>query len=113
MYTIQDLKPEDLEKVDIKNQDIIKQYVGSELNVKEAFQIIKETSKGFSVKDTEAEEADRLLMRIVQGKSEPLPKPIKEKQKKLSKEAIRIRQQQQASELALLELELELERQSA
>lgn len=107
MYKTKDLNPEDLAKVSIKNQREIKQYIGSELDLKEAFRIIREQSGGFTKADAEAQQADQLLYEIVHGKSEATDKEQSER----SKEAIRIRQQQQASELALLELELEFENQ--
>ncbi len=105
MYKTKDLSPDDLAKAQIENQREIKQYIGSELDLKEAFRIIREQSRGFSAADAEAQQADRLLYGIINGKSNPADKP----QVKLSKEAIRIRQQQQANELALLELELQME----
>lgn len=68
MYKTKNLQPTDLEKVVITNQEEIEQEIGSKLDLKEAFEIIKKRSNGFTTADVEAQRADALLYALVSGK---------------------------------------------
>ncbi len=72
MYKTKDLTPKDLNTIKIKNQAEIVQYIGSELNPEEAFELIKKESKGFTKANAKAEEADKLLFAISQGRAMPI-----------------------------------------
>jgi hypothetical protein len=86
MYKTKDLTPEDLSKIKIKNQAEILQYIGSELDPKEAFNLIKKESNGFTQANAKAEEADALLFAISQGKALTIPSKMTTKLKNIPKE---------------------------
>ncbi|QKX05349.1 hypothetical protein HN014_10615 [Aquimarina sp. TRL1] len=69
MYKTKDLTEKDLEQIEIKNQAEIVQYIGSELNPKEAFALIKKESKDFTQPNVKAEQADALLYAIYKGEA--------------------------------------------
>ncbi|WP_299243080.1 hypothetical protein [uncultured Aquimarina sp.] len=69
MYKTKDLTPEDLSKIKIKNQAEIVQFIGSELNLIEAHQLIKKESKGFTEPNANAEKADAYLYAIYKGEA--------------------------------------------
>ncbi len=68
MYKTKDLTQKDLDSIQIKNQAEIVEYIGSELDPKEAFELIKKESKDFTVANAKAEEADALLDALVTRK---------------------------------------------
>ena len=65
MYKTKDITPEELNQIEIRNQAEIVQYIGSELNLLEAHQLIKKESKDFTVPNAQAEKADALLYDLV------------------------------------------------
>ena len=104
MYSISNLKQEDLEKIEVKNQAKIIQLMGKKLNPKEAFQVIKKDSMGFTKMDEKAQEADRKFLRLLQLNG------IKIKGANLKKThtSLDLQAEARARALALLELEIEL-----
>ncbi len=69
MYKTKDLTLKDLAKIKIKNQAEIVQYIGSELDPKEAHEQIKNASKNFTIPNAKAEQADALLYAIYSGEA--------------------------------------------
>lgn len=67
MYKIESIDPAMLDQIPIDNQQEIEQYIGSPLNLKEAYKEIKKRSKGFTEYDPEAEQADQLLFDLVKS----------------------------------------------
>lgn len=102
MYKTKAVTQKQLEAVKIANQDEIEALTGSKLNPVQAWEVIKEASDGFTVKDSKAQEADALLFKILYPKMK-----AKTKQKDTA-ERLRIQEQERARALALLELELQI-----
>ncbi len=103
MYSISNVKTEDLSKIEVKNQPKIIQLIGKKLNPVEAFEVIKKDSGGFTKSHKKAEEADRLLADLLKKNGiKVIGTPKK------STNNIRLKEQERARSLDLLELELKL-----
>ena len=122
MYKTSELSPGDLTKINIKNQSKIKELTGSELIPRQAWEVIKRESKGFTEDSPKAKQADELFAELMKvnglkisskqnGKQENQRKNQPTATKK-SKEAVRLRMQFEEEErlrkLELIKLELEL-----
>ena len=103
MYKIKNVPPKTFSKIEIKNQEKIKELTGSKLDPVRAFQIIKRESKDFSEQNEKALKADELLYELLKR-----DKLNGFGNKADSSERIRLKERERARELELLELELEL-----
>ena len=109
MYKIADTTQKDLKAIEIIHQDEILARTKKKLDPVQAYEIIKQESKGFSQANAKAQEADELLHQLLtrDPTSVTAKKAAKEK-KELSVEEIQIQARARARALELLELELEL-----
>lgn len=103
MYSISNVKTEDLSKIEVKNQPKIIQLIGRKLNPVEAFEVIKKDSVGFTKSHKKAEEADRLLADLLKKNGIKISGTPN-----TSTHQIRLKEQERARSLELLELELKL-----
>lgn len=118
MYRVQNVTREELKNLQVPNQEMIERYRGSTLNPLESFQLIKESTEGFTKDDPVAKEADKLLYWLIYpDKQEKEMKQvheegIKETMSQKSLEEMKMKEKERVRELALLDLELELETES-
>lgn len=113
MYKTKDTKPKELKAIEILNQGEILERTKRKLDPVQAFEVIKNESKGFSTSNVKAQEADELLHRLLnrdaKSTSGTSPKNKATVKKELSVAEIQIQERERARALELLELELELE----
>ncbi|WP_062062769.1 hypothetical protein [Aquimarina longa] len=113
MYKTKDTKVKYLKSVEIQHQEEILARTKRKLDPVQAFEVIKNESKGFSKADVKAQEADELLYQLlnrdVKGISRTTSKKRGTIKKELSVEEIQIQARARARTIELLELELELE----
>lgn len=104
MYQLTKVKPQDLSKVQVKNQDKILELTGSKLEPLKAFEIIKTETKDFKESNEKAKQADGLFIELLKlnGIS------VNGTAVKTDGGKIRLREQERARALELLELELQL-----
>lgn len=104
MYSIKNLKPNDLAKIEVKNQAQIIELIGKKLDPKEAFNVIKKDSMDFTQSNQKAEQADRLFMQLLALNGVK----VKASKTKNPSSALDLQAQARARALVLLELEIEL-----
>ena len=105
MYSISNVKADDLSKIEVKHQDEIFDLVGKKLNPSTASEIIKKQSNGFKKADRKAAEADVKFLQLLKLNGINIKDGSKEK----LNTSLNIQAQARARALSLLELELELE----
>lgn len=103
MYQLTNVKPQDLTKVQVKNQDKIVELTGRKLEPAKAFEVIKNETKGFTVDIEKAKQADKLFTELLKKNGIQVNGAATESDSRL-----RLQAQAKAKALELLELELEL-----
>lgn len=115
MYRTENITEAQLQNVEIKDQAMIERYRGSKLNPLETYQLIKESTDGFTKDDPVAKEADQLLYWLVypdkreeEAKSSAA-QTVEEPASETSLEELKLREKERLRALELLELELEID----
>ncbi|WP_025663314.1 hypothetical protein [Aquimarina megaterium] len=112
MYKTKDTKVKDLKAVEIQNQEEILTRTKRKLDPVQAFEVIKNESKGFSIANVKVQEADELLYMLLNRDSKSASKtPSKENaesKKELSVEEIQIRERERARKIKILKIKLNL-----
>jgi hypothetical protein len=103
MYQIENITPNELSKVKIKNQDRITELTGSKLDLQKAYEVIKDETKGFKEKNEKALQADELFAELLKLNGISTTRSSKEKDNQ-----IKLKEQERTRALKLLELELQL-----
>ena len=103
MYQLTKIKPHDLNKVVIKNQDKIIEATGFKLEPQKAYEVLKNDTKNFTIEHEKAKLADKLFSELLQKNGINLAGVIPQPDNRL-----RLQAQARAKALDLLELELKL-----
>jgi len=74
MYQLTHTDPSLLKSITVERQPLILELTGSELNLQQAFQLVKQASKNFTQRHTKALEADKLLAKLLTKHNIPLGK---------------------------------------
>ena len=103
MYKTSQVNPNDLGKIKVKHQARIKEITGTELIPKKAWEIIKKESKGFTLDNAKARQADALFAELmhVNGLITDTPKVG-------DKERIRLRERERARAITIMKLKLKI-----
>lgn len=102
MYKTQNLTPDDLKSVTIKNQREILRLLGTKLKPESAWEELKRVSHNFTKKVKEAILADSLLFELLQSKKQSKVKETKDQAR------IRIRERERLRKIKILALELKM-----
>lgn len=103
MYQLTKVKPQELTKVKVQNQDKIVELTGRRLEPTKAYEVIKNETKGFTVDSDKAKQADKLFTELLKKNGIQVNGTATEPDNRL-----RLQAQAKAKALELLELELEL-----
>jgi len=121
MYSLKNKTAKDFKNIPIDKtlQEEIIQRTGSALDLEKAFSIIRDASEDFNKSDPLAEQADELMIQLLEAKT-PNTTIVVNKEKSetttskvLNKAAIRIRQKQRQRTLAILEMQQSLIKKTA
>ena len=104
MYSISNVKTEDLAKIEVKNQSQIVELVGKKLNPIEGFEIIRKESNGFTNSNKKAAEADAKFLQLLKLNGITISGSSKAKATK----KLNVQAQARARALSILELELSI-----
>lgn len=112
MYKTKEIKPKELKAVEILNQKEILARTKKKLDPVQAFEVIKKESKGFSIANVKAQEADELLYMLLNRDTKNASKKTSKK-KTISKkdpsiEEIQIRERERARKIKILKIKLNL-----